>query len=158
MWDHLSFVVSRLREQLWIKPLIICGLSIGAVLLASLLDMTGLGRFLPEISKESAEDVAEAPCDRVAVPELSMADMFDDAFAAIARDGAATIEVMVRLLKVLEALAAVDNVAIRDAALAQARLALARAEKALTAAHDRATVNEVAGFAIQSGSSFSGGS
>ena len=111
-----------------------------------------------ECGDANAEDVAEAPFDRVAVPELSMADMFDDAFAAIARDGAATIEVMVRLLKVLEALTAVDNVAIRDAALAQARLALARAEKALTAAHDRATVNEVAGFAIQSGSSFSGGS
>ena len=55
MWDHLSFAISRLREQLWVKPLIICGLSIGAVLLASLLDMTELGRFLPEISKDSTE-------------------------------------------------------------------------------------------------------
>lgn len=32
-----------------------CVLSIGAVLLASLMDMAELGRFLPEITKESSE-------------------------------------------------------------------------------------------------------
>ncbi|MEX1027391.1 MAG: hypothetical protein WD049_05200 [Candidatus Paceibacterota bacterium] len=53
VWDKLSFVISRLRERLWIKPLIICVLSIGAVFLADLMDKTGLGRFVPEITKES---------------------------------------------------------------------------------------------------------
>ena len=55
MWDHLSFVIKQPRERLWIKPLIVCVLSIGAVFLANLMDMTELGRFLPKITKESAE-------------------------------------------------------------------------------------------------------
>lgn len=55
MRDYLSFVIKRLRERLWIKPLIVCVLSIGAVFLTNLMDLTELGRFLPEISKESTE-------------------------------------------------------------------------------------------------------
>jgi len=55
MWDHLSFVIKRLHERLWIKPLIVCGLSIGAVFLANLMDTTELGRSLPEITEESTE-------------------------------------------------------------------------------------------------------
>ena len=55
MWDNLSFVIKRLRERLWIKPLIVCVLSIGAVFLANLMDMAELGHLLPEITKESAE-------------------------------------------------------------------------------------------------------
>jgi uncharacterized membrane protein len=55
MWDHLSFVIKRLRERLWIKPLIVCVLSIGAVFLANFMDTTELGRSLPEITKDSTE-------------------------------------------------------------------------------------------------------
>lgn len=55
MKEKVSFVVSRLRERLWIKPVSFCLLSIAAVFLASLLDMTELGRLLPEFSKESTE-------------------------------------------------------------------------------------------------------
>jgi hypothetical protein len=53
MGDHLSFVINRLRERLWIKPLIMCVLSIGAVFLANLMDMAELGRFLPEIRRKN---------------------------------------------------------------------------------------------------------
>lgn len=59
MGDHLSFVIKRLRERLWVKPLVICVLSIGAVFLANLMDMSDFGRFLPEIKKESTESVLE---------------------------------------------------------------------------------------------------
>lgn len=55
MWEQLSFVISRIREKLWIKPLFVCALSIGAVALADFLDMTGLGRLVPEIARESTE-------------------------------------------------------------------------------------------------------
>ena len=55
MLDRLSFVIKHLRERLWIKPLIVCVLSIGAVFLANLMDKTELDRFLPEITKESTE-------------------------------------------------------------------------------------------------------
>jgi uncharacterized membrane protein len=55
MWDRLSFFIKRLGERLWVKPLIVCVLSIGAVFLANLMDMTEFGRFLPQITKESTE-------------------------------------------------------------------------------------------------------
>src|SRR5690554_1152635 len=69
--------------------------------------------------------------DRIMVPELSLEDLFDDAFGAIARDGAGHIEVVVHLQKALGALAVMGNSTVRDAALAQAAQALTRAERAL---------------------------
>ena len=95
-----------------------------------------------------AGDDSRVKFDRVAVPELSMADMFDDAFTGIARDGAGMVEVVVRLLKALEALAAAGDAAMRDNALRHARFALVRAETALKVAEDLAAVREVAKFAI----------
>lgn len=92
-------------------------------------------------------DVPEVHCDRVAVPELSMADMFDDAFTGIARDGAGTVEVVVRLLKALESLAASGDSAMRDNALRHARLALVRAGNALEIPDDLAAVKEAGKFA-----------
>lgn len=86
--------------------------------------------------------------DRVAVPELSMSDMFDDAFTGISRDGAGTVEVTVRLLKALESLAATADGAMRDSALRHARLALVRAEHARMIPEDLAIVREVAKFAV----------
>ncbi|HUS96804.1 MAG TPA: DUF2254 domain-containing protein, partial [Hyphomicrobiaceae bacterium] len=48
----------------------------------------------------------EVHYDRLHVPSLSLNDMFDDAFTAIARDGAATVEVGIRLQKAFRSLAA----------------------------------------------------
>jgi uncharacterized membrane protein len=70
-------------------------------------------------------------CDRIEVPELSLRDLFDDAFRATARDGAGTLEVAVRLQKALASLAATGDSTMRDAALHHAREALARAELAM---------------------------
>lgn len=94
-----------------------------------------------------ASDVSPVQFDRVAVPELSVADMFDDAFTGIARDGAGTVEVVVRLLKALDSLAAAGDAAMRDNALRHARLALVRAENALKVPEDLTAVREVAKFA-----------
>jgi uncharacterized membrane protein len=74
--------------------------------------------------------------------------MFDDAFTGIARDGAGAVEVVVRLLKALESLAAIGDGAMRDNALRHARLALVRAEKTLNVPDDLTTVREVAAFAL----------
>jgi len=95
-----------------------------------------------------AGDVSKAQFDRVAVPELSVAGMFDDAFTGIARDGAGNVEVVVRLLKVLESLAATGDAAMRDNALRHARLALIRAENELKIPEDLTAVREVARFAV----------
>jgi uncharacterized membrane protein len=82
---------------------------------------------------------ADIRYDRVAVPKLSLDDLFDDAFAAIGRDGAGLVEVAVRVQKALAALAATGGT-VKDVAHHQARQALARAENALSLAEDIDTV------------------
>ena len=57
--------------------------------------------------------------------------MIDDAFRAIARDGAQLVEVQIRLQKALRAIAALRNARLTDAARRQSRAALTRAIKAL---------------------------
>ncbi|WP_218915596.1 DUF2254 domain-containing protein [Desulfomicrobium baculatum] len=94
-----------------------------------------------------ADDDSTVLFDRVAVPELSMADMFDDAFTGIARDGAGNVEVVVRLLKALDSLAVVGDAAMRDNALRHARLAVVRAENAMQIPDDLRVIREVARFA-----------
>lgn len=96
-------------------------------------------------------DAAEVKCDRVAVPELSLPDLFDDAFTGIARDGAGMVEVMVRLLKGLETLAALDDPAMRECALHHAQLTLRRAEQCLAFEPDLATVRRAGVFASRAG-------
>lgn len=95
-----------------------------------------------------ADDVSPVQFDRVAVPELSVADMFDDAFTGIARDGASNVEVVVWLLKALETLAVAGDVTMRDNALRHARLAVVRAENALKISEDITAVREAAKFAM----------
>jgi uncharacterized membrane protein len=87
---------------------------------------------------EAVEDDAGQDCkyDRVTVPEISLWDMFDDAFNSIARDGAGTIEVVVRLEKAFKALASIGDPRIREVAKFHARLALARAELKLDLPED----------------------
>jgi uncharacterized membrane protein len=77
--------------------------------------------------------------------------MFDDAFTATARDGAGSIEVVVRLLKGLESLAVAGNTQMREAALRHARDALARAELELTLPADRERARATARFASRGG-------
>jgi uncharacterized membrane protein len=98
----------------------------------------------------NANDVSAVKFDRVAVPELSMADMFDDAFTGIARDGAGNIEVVVRLLEAFESLAAAaaGDAAMRDNALRHARLALVRAENVLEVPEDLTAAREAARIAL----------
>ncbi|KRW58457.1 DUF2254 domain-containing protein [Pseudomonas sp. TTU2014-080ASC] len=83
---------------------------------------------------------------RVHVPPLCNEDIFDDAFALIARDGAALVEVQIRLQKTLKALSTMGDETFRAAAKHQAELALARAEAALTLEADKQRVREIAGL------------
>ena len=84
---------------------------------------------------ENAGQSAKA-CTRVEVPVISTSDMFDDAFTAIARDGAGVIEVSIRLQKALLTLSQLGDDQMRAAALKHSRLALKRAEQALTLPED----------------------
>ncbi|MBR0555562.1 DUF2254 domain-containing protein [Ciceribacter sp. L1K23] len=84
-----------------------------------------------------APDEEEIEFPRVHVPPLSTVDLFEDAFMAIARDGASYVEVQLRLQKCLRALANSGNDAFRNSAHEQARIALVRAEAALPTEIDR---------------------
>ncbi len=74
---------------------------------------------------------------RVHVPPLTSHDLFEDAFMLIARDGAAMVEVQLRIQKALGALSRMGDETFRAAALHQANLARDRAEAGLTLAADK---------------------
>lgn len=86
--------------------------------------------------------------DRVALPEVALGDLFDDAFSAIARDGAGTLEVVVRLQKALASLDSTGDAHVRHHARRHARLVLARAEKALDLPEDLAVARAATAFAL----------
>jgi uncharacterized membrane protein len=81
---------------------------------------------------EEDEIDKDLPFDRILFPKLSLSDMFDDAFNAIARDGAGTIEVALRLQKAFRSLASLDYPNIKEVSKAHALIAFRYAEKSLT--------------------------
>lgn len=83
---------------------------------------------------------------RLRVPPLAYADLFEDAFALIGRDGASQIEVMLRLTKALQSLTHIGPEPSRAAARSQLRLALDRAEQALVSRQDATRLTESVGF------------
>lgn len=95
------------------------------------------------------EATPEVKYDRVYIPQLSLYDMVDDAFTAVSRDGAGILEVMLRLQKALESLTLLDSSDMRDAAIAQSRLSLARAELKLDLPQEVALVRKAAAFSRQ---------
>ncbi len=112
------------------------------------IDIIGtLVRLLHDWVAPSDDDaVPEVLAEHVFVPALTMGDIFDDAFTGIARDGAGTVEVMVRLQKALEACTAFGDRAMREEAVRHARLALRRAELAMTLDDDVDAVRSAAAF------------
>lgn len=98
-------------------------------------------------SRPAKERESEMPkYDRISVPEISIDDMFDDAFTAIARDGASVVEVSVRLQKALGSLASIGHSEMRDAALYHGTLALKRSAKALDIDEDLVIVQNAASY------------
>ena len=73
--------------------------------------------------------------------------MFDDAFMAIARDGAGAVEVGIRLQKAFHALAHSGDADTREAAKHHARIAVARAEQALKLPEDLHAIRTLGTFA-----------
>jgi len=80
----------------------------------------------------------------VHVASVKLSELFDDAYAPIARDGAAIVEVHVRLQKAFAALAAFRDPRFRLEAARHSRMALTRAEGALTLAEDVEAVRNAA--------------
>ncbi|NND83215.1 MAG: DUF2254 domain-containing protein [Gammaproteobacteria bacterium] len=118
------------------------------------IEITGIFvRLFTDLAQETSE--SEQPSveyDRVAVPEITLDDLFGDAFNAMARDGAGTIEVVIRMLKGLATLTSIDNGHMEKAAFESARLVIAHAEKALTTSIDIARLRAVSEFVRSSDS------
>ncbi|MEO7937991.1 MAG: DUF2254 domain-containing protein [Burkholderiaceae bacterium] len=97
------------------------------------------------------ETLAAGASSRVEVPALEAQDMFDDAFTSLARDGAGTIEVAMRLQKAFQSLAFLNDPPMRAAATTHAQTALARARLALALPQDLANLESVAAPLTDSG-------
>jgi uncharacterized membrane protein len=104
-----------------------------------------LQRVLVRWVDERAASEEEVACPHVFVPSLSEADMFEDAFMTIARDGADKVEVQLRLQKTLADLSHRGEPAFRAAAERQRRLALEEAERSLRFDREKERVRDVAG-------------
>ncbi len=112
------------------------------------IDVTGvLVRLLLDWNAHGDADSTETVrYDRISVPPLKEHDMLDDAFTAIERDGVGTIEVILRLLRGLEALARLGDHSMRAAALRHAERTLALAEQQSHLPADRAIITERSAF------------
>ncbi|MAL95707.1 MAG: hypothetical protein CME40_11580 [Haliea sp.] len=107
------------------------------------IDVLGrLTRLLILWAETPSESEPELP--RVHVATLQIDDLFEDAFMLIARDGAAQVEVQLRLQKCLRALNRLGDEAFRAAARRQSTLAQHRAELALSLEADRQRLRAVA--------------
>lgn len=83
-------------------------------------------------------DQAEAPrCRHIHAPDLDIDEVFASFFNPIARDASTIVEVQMRLIAVLEALAARSPKLFGTAAGENARQAVERVNRAMAAPHDR---------------------
>lgn len=98
------------------------------------------------VDRAERDEDHEPRYDLVSAPPLDPSDLIEDAFRPIARDGAAIIEVVLRLLAGLKTLAHASD-ELRGPALTMARDAAARAKQALTAESDLKTLEAAAAFA-----------
>ncbi len=108
------------------------------------IDVIGRAVRVLSLWAEEPKEAEEKSFPSIFLPTLLVDDMFDDVFAPIARDGAALLEVQMRLQKALRSLAAIDEVKFSAAAKRHARQALQRAEAAMTLEDDRVRLREVA--------------
>lgn len=100
-----------------------------------------LSAWAQDQATEACEDVL---CPGVWVPALSIADLVDDIFTPIARDGAANIEVQIRLQKALRSLSQAGHAELRECVLHHSRLALQRAEASLAMDFDKDSLRKLA--------------
>ena len=109
-------------------------------------DVIGRGvRVLSHLSRPTPPE--EPTFDRVFAPGLSVEHMLDDFFTPIARDGAAIVEVCIRLQQALASLGRLGDAAVALAANRHAEMALKRAEAALTVPDDYRRVCQAANAA-----------
>ncbi len=83
-------------------------------------------------------------CKQIFLQGLTVDDLFDDFFAPICRDGAALLEVNVRLLKALISLAEIDPAIFKNACDRHVDLLITRAETTLALQHEKDQLSSLA--------------
>lgn len=87
MNENWLFYLNRIREKLWVKPLVMCLLSIVAAFLATLADRPGVGDWLPTVSKESVETLLELVASTMLVIAMFSVGSMVSAYASASRLG-----------------------------------------------------------------------
>lgn len=101
------------------------------------IDVIGRGiRTFNAWAQPASAQPAAVDCSQVYIRGLALSDMFDDFFAPIARDGAALIEVNLRLVKALASLARMNPGVFAALSAAHIQVILQRAEAALALEDD----------------------
>lgn len=99
---------------------------------------------LKEADRDRDGDDATEVSDRVSAPALEAGDLFEDAFAPLAQDGAGRVEVALRLQHALAALSDLDTPGFAEAARRVSRRGLALAHHALVLDTDRGRIDRAA--------------
>ncbi|MFT5251095.1 MAG: putative membrane protein [Flavobacteriales bacterium] len=87
-------------------------------------------------NSQGGEELQEEIYTRIAVPQLAITDLFEDAFRPIARDGAANIEVMIRLQKAFRSISKINHNDMTAVAMTHSLQAFSRAEKIMAYKED----------------------
>lgn len=85
--SRIEFLIRRLRERLWVKPLAYCVLAVAGALLAHAADFTQLASFVPEITTDTLETLLSIISNTMlAVATFAVASMIS-AYASASRSG-----------------------------------------------------------------------
>jgi len=106
------------------------------------IDIIGRAVRLFSLPVQAGSDIAHY--SQLFMRPTQISDMFDDIFTGIARDGAALVEVQLRLQKALQALAVIAPQDYAADAQRHARLALTRANLAMNCEADKAALGHAA--------------
>jgi len=94
--------------------------------------------------RDDEHNAPDEQCRHVHVRGLSTADLFDDFFTLVARDGAGLLEVDIRMTKALISLAEINPEMFRDSCIEHATLLVKRAGTALKMEEEKAKLQAVA--------------
>lgn len=107
-------------------------------------------RLLVQWGRHDASE-AEITCSHVFVPAVAIGDMFDDVFTSIARDGAGTLEIQLRLQRAFLALVETDREVFGDAVRRHSGITLMRSEAGLKLEEEKQAVRALAAKAARDG-------
>lgn len=102
---------------------------------------SGLKAFTAYLQPYAPNPAVKYP--RIQIVPIVFAEMLEDFFVPIARDGAGQVEVQIRLQKTLKSLAAIGGKRVENACQLQSASAMARAMQALASPDDRRRLEAV---------------